>query len=269
VRGLQLGGAINATVRPNATTADCKAHDVIVVVKRCPDELLRSIRASGKPWVYDIIDSYPQPLAGTWTKEQAQRWVWQKLADYSPDRVIWPNMKMRHDCDGASHDLTLPHHYWPAMTPNPIREKVKLVNYEGSQSYLGVWEHWIHKECSRRNWCFSINAASYNAADIVVAFRDGEYNGYVQRHFKSGIKLANAHGSGTPFVGQIESGYLESATGFEQFVSTPKELISAFDFLEDWNTRKNIQTAFLANKYPLEKAANVLLEYLKGVVESC
>ena len=42
-----MGDALEATVNPAAGLADFRAHDLVVVVKRCPDERLAALRASG------------------------------------------------------------------------------------------------------------------------------------------------------------------------------------------------------------------------------
>ena len=60
IRGEQLGEAICADVLPRAGFADCSAAELIVVVKRAPPELLDTVRRSGRPWVWDVVDAWPQ-----------------------------------------------------------------------------------------------------------------------------------------------------------------------------------------------------------------
>ena len=50
IRGEQIGAALGATVKPKASLEDMRAADVILVVKKVPDELLADLRKSGRPW---------------------------------------------------------------------------------------------------------------------------------------------------------------------------------------------------------------------------
>ena len=118
------------------------------------------------------------------------------------------------------------------------------------------------KECQSRGWGFLINPPSLSSVDVVVCFRDTEHNGYVQQHYKSNVKLANAHGSGTPFVGPRECGYTETATGQEQWVYSLGDLGKAFDALECQAKRRHIQDAFICKRYSVDRAADDLRSYL-------
>lgn len=265
IRGEQLGAAIGATVKPMATLEDCRAHDVIVVVKRVPDALLENIRASKKPWVFDCVDFYPQPECSKWPRDAAIAWVRERMSYFYPSAVIWPNEHMQADCTAGRKEIVLRHHARPGMPVNPIRDQVKLVNYEGAPEYLAEWQHWLTMECRRRGWAFSVNAPLYTAADIVVAFRGVDYGGYAQRNWKSNVKLANAHASGTPFVGQPDSGYLESSTNLEFWVDHHSGLARAFDALEDQDRRRAISERFLRSAYPLSAAADELRKFLHAL----
>jgi hypothetical protein len=266
IRGEQLGAAIAATVKPMATVEDCRAHDVIVVVKRVPDQLLENIRASKRPWVFDCVDFYPQPQVTKWPREGAVAWVRERMSYFHPDAVIWTNMNMMTDCTVGRRETVIRHHAKPGLLNNPIRPDVKLVNYEGAPEYLGEWAHWLERECARRQWAFSINAPIYTAADIVVALRGVDYAGYAQRNWKSNVKLANAHATGTPFVGQTESGYLESATGCEYWVDHHSQLQRTFDILAEQSTREQIHDRFIRSTYSLADAARDLRNFINAAV---
>lgn len=260
-----MGGALGATVRPQARREDFKAADIAVVVKRVPVHLLEEIRAGGKPWVYDIVDAYPQPAASSWSRDQAIEWVRQHLAALKPNAVVWPNQKMREDCDTGLPGLVLPHHHRPGIQNNPIRKNVKRVGYEGAVQYLQDWEQAIDVECRRRGWKFSTNPKHLADLDIVVAMRGEGWNGYAQQNWKSAVKLANAHGSGTPFVGQMEAGYIEQATGCEYWAHDKAGLGVCFDWLEDQSARELIHDRFQQAAYPVEKAAAELKDWLHAL----
>jgi hypothetical protein len=264
-RGVQLGNALGATVRPLATREDFKAADISVIVKRVPVQLLQDVRAAGKPWVYDIVDAYKQPESSRWTRDQAIKWAHEHLAALKPDAVIWPNRKMREDCDPGLPGMVLPHHHRPGIRNNPIRKHVKRVGYEGAVQYLAEWEQALAAECKRRGWEFVTNPKHLADLDIVVAMRGGDWDGYVPHHWKSNVKLANAHGSGTPFIGQMESGYIETATGCEYWARNTDSLATCFNWLEDQSAREQIHDRFVQAAFPVEQAAADLKGWLSGL----
>lgn len=262
MRGDQLGHAIGAHVEPQMREFD--GFDAIVVVKRVPADLLARIRASKVPWVYDIVDAYPQPASSAWDRATAIGWVRETLVHLKPAGVIWPTQRMADDCDPFHRlrSIVIPHHCRPDAAPNPIRERVARVGYDGVVRYLAGWEAIIRQECERRGIEFVCNPASLAEVDAVVAFRGGEWAGYTTRHWKSHVKLANAHGTGTPFLGQRESGYLENACGREFWVDSVTELRGALDWMADQDVRRDISERFHAHAYRLEHAARALRAFL-------
>lgn len=265
IRGEQLGRALNARVKPQATIHDCKAADLIVVVKRISPTLLDNIRKSGKPWVFDCVDFYPQPECSTWSRNHAIDWVRGKLKKLQPNAVIWPNEQMQEDCGKGYNGIILYHHHLPGIEQNPIRQEVQAVCYEGSERYLGGWLKHILNECHAREWHFYVNPPQIACSDIVLAIRDEKYSGYAQRHWKSNVKLANAHGSGTPFIGPCESGYSETATGFEKWCESPEMLKYAFNDLESYELRQKVSAAFIENKISIQEIASQYRRFLDGV----
>jgi hypothetical protein len=233
---------------------------VIVVVKRAPDELLQAVRASGRPWFYDIVDAYPQPACSDWTKKQSIAWLKSHIDTLRPDGVIWPNRKMHDDADREG-DVVY-HHHRPGIRINPLREQVRRVGYEGAATYVEGWASLIERECKNRGWEFVINPEHLADVDIVLALRGGRYNGYPQRNWKSNVKLANAHGSGTPFIGLIEPGYTETAAGGEQWIEGATQLCDAFDFLTPHATRNSIAEGFLSHSICIDSIA----EQVRGIV---
>lgn len=262
VRGVQLGAELGAQVKPRATIEDCKRADIIVAVKRQRPELIAAINASRKPWVLDIVDAYPQPMCTHWSREQAIDWAQSLIGKLRPTGVIWPNQRMRDDCDTGIPEVVIYHHCRPGITVNPLREQVSTVAYEGSPSYLGEWLDPVVSACGARGWNFIVNPPSLSDADIVLACRGSAHNGYVQKHWKSNVKLANAHGSGTPFIGPKECGYLETSTGLEQWADSRRDLDDCLDRLTEWHHRSQVQKAFIANRYSVSDAAKDLNAFL-------
>jgi len=259
VRGEQLGKAIGATVQPMAASA--VGFDVAVVVKRTPPQAMKALQ--GRRWVWDIVDAYPQPEAYGWERSDAVAWVQRRIRELKPAAMIWPTARMREDCDTGLPGIVLPHHYRPRIGVNPIRDRVQVVGYEGAPAYLGSWRALLEDECARRGWRFAVNPAALTDLDIVVALRGA--GGYVSRHWKSNVKLANAHGSGTPFVGQQECGYIETRTGAEYWAEDAPSLSRAFDWLTDQGAREAIADRFLQGAYPVQRAADALKAFLHAL----
>lgn len=253
VRGEQIGAALGASVIPNATVKQIKAADVALVVKRVPDDLLHGLRRADRPWLYDIVDAYPQPLCSDWTKKQAVAWVRAHIRRLQPTAVIWPNARMRDDCELPGEVVY--HHHRPRIQANPIREHFGVIGYEGRAAYLDGWHKTIERECQARGLTFLLNPARLADVDAILAVRGGEWRGYVSDHWKSNVKLANAHGSGTPFIGIPEDGYLETACGAEEWVDLPDELAAALDRLTPVATRMDAFERSSVRAFGVEKAA--------------
>jgi hypothetical protein len=266
IRGAQLGAAIGATVKQGVTVADCRSADVVVVVKRATPETLAALRTAGTPWAFDALDFYPQPQCGTWSRATSIAWVRDKLEHYRPTAVVWPNQKMREDCDTGLPGIVLRHHHRPGIRVNPIRDRVQAIGYEGAPAYVEAWRSAIERECARRGWRFVANPQHLADLDIVLALRGGQWAGYVSRHWKSAVKLANAHASGTPFVGQQECGYMETATGCEYWAEDAASLRTSLDWLTPHDNREMISQRFLQQAYPVAQAAKDLAEFLCCVV---
>jgi hypothetical protein len=266
IRGDQLGNACNGIIKPHATLDDIKQADVVVVVKRVTSQLLSDLQKAGKPWIFDVVDFYPQPACTSWTRGHAISWVRNKISEYKPNGIIWPNKCMEYDCSLPDiKSIVLPHHYRPNIRINPIRESIKTIGYEGSRDYIGSWLYPIQKECLYRGWNFIINPLHLADLDIVLAVRDKSVAGYCQRHWKSNVKLANAHGSGTPFIGNLEQSYLETATHYEQFADCKIGLKRAFDALDNYEIRKATQRSFLKASISVDEIAKKLIGFANGL----
>lgn len=262
VRGEQLGAAMGALVKPNADLADMLAADVVLVVKRCTPAMLETLRLAERPWAYDVVDAYPQPISSVWTPYESIAWLRSRIDYLRPSTVVWPTQRMREDY-GGNVGKVIYHHSRPGIERNPVREHIKVVGYEGSPRYLddGLAEA-ISAHCSMRGARFVVNPAQLADVDVVVALRSKQWNGYPSRHWKSGVKLANAHASGTPFIGAAECGYLEIATGGEMWAETPADVGAALDTLAPRATRLAISQRFVAATFHVERAAAQMRDVL-------
>lgn len=260
IRGEQIAAALNVPAIPRIQHFQ---GELLVVVKRVPDNLSAILR--GRPWVWDVVDAYPQPLSSEWTEREAKRWLKDTINRLSPTAIIWPNRQMMQDAEFDGPQTVIYHHARPGGAINPVRERVSVVGYEGSRRYIEQWAPHIDAECRKRNWRFVINPGSLSDCDIVLALRGEPFSGYVPKHWKSNVKLANAHATGTPFVGALESGYIETASGAEYWAETPGQLRMAFDWLTDQSAREQVSDRFRQKTITLEKAAAEYGAFLYGL----
>jgi len=146
-----------------------------------------------------------------------------------------------------------------------VRRDIQAVGYEGSSKYIAKWGFHILKACRDRGWDFHINHGTHADWDVCLAVRDDEFSGYAQYHWKSNVKLANAHGSGTPFIGAREDGYLETATGMEAWCESPQKIEQVLDSLRGYAYRQRLNRVFTHNAYSLEQAASDLKQWIQTV----
>jgi hypothetical protein len=251
VRGVQLGNALGATVKPNATRDDFRAHDVAIVVKRFSPEMASAARECGRPIVWDCLDCWPQPVGCDWARSELVSYVQKMGRALGSPYIVAATERMAEDLGTPA---SLPHHGW-ARGVAQVREKVRTVGYEGAAAYMAGWRSQIEEECAKRGWRFVVNPADYLSLDIVIALRDQRHDGYAARNWKSGIKAENARIAGIPFIGAPERGYLETALGGEWFANSRSEIRTAFEWLDDYESRRSIQRGFVAGARTVERMA--------------
>lgn len=259
-----MAAALGALAVPKVT--DANGMDVVVLVKRPGAGQLGQLRDSSKRLVWDIVDSWPQPEGNMWSRAECMAWLRAQLSIIRPDALIAATRQMAEDCGEFGLPVScVPHHCRPVLPLNSIRGNVRAVGYEGSDAYLGRWRRVLEKECAKRGWVFVANPAHLADVDIVVALREAA--GYGPRNWKSNVKLANAQGSGTPFVGNRESGYVEQAVpGCERWADTEEELHAAFSALSHPKERGRVSRWMLAVAPRLPKVSGQMLGWLKEIV---
>lgn len=265
IRGEQLGAACAGSISSPASQQALADAEMVVVVKRCTDKLLRELHDQDKRWVFDALDFYPQPECTTWSKKYAIDWVRKEIDRLNPNAIIWPNQQMMLDCSDGRPERVLYHHHRSSLIRNVPQDRPLVVAYEGSEKYLEHWNGFLQRECSKRGWTFVVNPSLLSNADVVVALRGPRFSGYAQFNWKSNVKLANAQGAGVPFIGQPEKGYLETTTGAELFVITEQDLSNALDKVSSLQVRERMSLVQLGNRYSVDQAARDLKEFLHGL----
>lgn len=260
IRGAQLGKAIGAMVEPKVRSFN--GADIVVTVKRAPEA---KVPKSAK-LVWDVVDAWPQPQgANEWSRAQCLKWMREQIATLRPHAIVAATQRMASDVREVFGGpiLALPHHARPGQVPNPICDQIRVIGYEGGVQYLGKWVEALTAECERRGWQFVTNPKRLAHVDVVVAVR--AHQGYASRHWKSNVKLANAQGTGTPFVGNRESGYMETCSGAERWADSMAEMREALDSLTDINERRAARDKLLSVQPTLGAVATTYRNWLEGL----
>jgi len=260
IRGAQLGQAIGAAVVPNAM--DVSPYDLAVLVKRPTSDLLQRLHRADVPVIWDIVDAWPQPGGNAWDRARCLEWLAGQVRAIRPAAIVAAARAMAQDCEGFGVPvLALPHHARPGLRLNPIRP-LKVLGYEGGQQYLGRWLPIIQRQCAVRGLQFVINPAEVAEVDVLLALRDCD--GYAPRNWKSGVKLANAQGSGTPVICNREAGYLETASGAEHWADDEDELAVALDALTPIEARRTAAKVLRDAAPELDSIASTYLAWLRS-----
>ncbi len=205
MRGRQLGAAMNAHVTTKPNARDWAAADVIVLVKHAVDQWFREAKAAKGALVWDVLDYWQQPAGNQRDESSLVREILQMRDALKIHRLIGATEAMATAIGG----VYLPHHHRIGLRPTPVRSQLKVVAYEGSPRYLGSWRVALEQVCARLGLTFVVNPKELGQADLVVAFRGEEWDGWVCREWKSGVKYVNAIAAGRPILTQHSAAFGE------------------------------------------------------------
>lgn len=265
MRGRQLGAAIGAKVVSAPSDDNLRWADVVVLIKRAGAAWAALVHRFGKPVVWDALDFWAQPSENGLTKSQAMAMLAAHIRTIRPTLTIGATEAQAKAAGG----VYLPHHSWQGLTPAPARAVVTTVGYQGIRKYLGRWGQAVEAECQLRGWQFVINPSDLRDCDILVAFRDGEWDGWMCREWKSGVKLANAVAAGRPIIAQPSAAFSElDPTG--SAITSLEELPHAFDVYAGGPWRGEVDTDAYCQSESL-RLSNVATRYrqiLQGVAKA-
>lgn len=260
IRAKQIASHINARLDPDLTKPnEC---DAVILVKRPLENLLRRIRKFNKPIIWDMQDSWFQKKEqgdmSNYDKPKIMNWLKDYLDTVNPIHVIATSTSMKNDLESLGYKSTIINHFYrPNIIVNPIREQLNIVGIEGTRMQYGTWPSKLKIICKKMDYTFienfEPNKDKLHLFDVVITMR--EHTGYAALNWKSNVKLANAHGSGTPGIFGEEQSYKDTASGFELWASTEEKIIESLKNLEPYDVRKNISENFLKSKISIEQIA--------------
>lgn len=261
LRAKQIAPYLNARLDPNFTNNKC---DLLILVKKPEPPILKKIVKSKVPIIWDIQDSWPQTLTNNLSQSSREDFLnyYSDLLDkIKPKIIISATSQMKKDMEELGYrSVIINHHCRKDINLNPIRNELNIVGIEGNPKQFGNWIDRMTNICNKINLTFKYNLDTtkdkLHLFDLVVNIR--AHNGYGAKYWKSNIKLANAHGSGTPAICSREQGYLDNACGYERWADTEEEIIAAIEELRPYEVRKEIHEQFLRYKISIE---DVVKEY--------
>lgn len=266
MRGQQMAEACGADCLQRPTAKQMADYDAIVAIKRIDDAMLAELRGSGRPWVWDIVDSYPQDT--TWDQQTAVTWFASRLRHLRPHALIFPTWRMLHDC--AGHGLTatcIPHHARPQYQPysaRPLSDRIKLVAYEGMSRYIEHWLPVIKAACATAGARFEVGRGALEQADAVLSLRNPPWHGYQMLNWKPWVKLANALALGLPFVGLRPDPRETPAGDWVIEASTPSDIPAALEHLAPVATRAVIRANTRTHVPTLDDCAQQLRRFVEA-----
>lgn len=201
MRGQQLGGAIGARVTASPEQWDWDWADIVVLVKRAAIRWQSEVRRVKVPVVWDVLDFWAQPEENGLTREELIAKVRSIQEAAGVSVLIGATRAMAEDIGG----VYLPHHCRLGLAPAPIRGRAEVVGYDGTPKYLGRWRLALVQSCAELGLRFVVNPPDIRDADVLVSFRDGRWDGWVCRQWKSGVKHVNAFVAGRPIVSQLSA----------------------------------------------------------------
>lgn len=264
MRGQQLGAALGARVTSTPTDADWRWADRVVLVKNHGAKFAAEAHRVGVPIVWDVLDFWSQPRDNQADATRAVALFHAQARVIKPALVVCATEAMAQACGG----VYLPHHSWAGLAPTAARADVKVVAYEGNPLYLGGWAQRITEACKRRGWTFAINPPDLSQADLLVALRDGIWDGWICRQWKSGVKVVNAIAAGRPIITQETAAFRElNPVGCA--IDSPAELERRLDLMAVRDVRQLAADQPLARTLTLHQVAARYRLMLQTVEASC
>ncbi len=273
IRALQISRQRSSwSCRGRLGPADIWRHDVFCFVKRADRRTMDFLRRLGKVVVYDILDCWMQPedSAARTTPEQVHAYFRDYLRDLPADGVIFANRTMFEDLGRLVNNPTyIYHHFRPTLTPIAVKERPRLVGYEGEADYLGPWRDALERACRALGLSFAINPPRYTELDVGVSVRGGVHAAPMNCRYKSNVKAANFYGAALPCLAHAdEAACRETDNGHFRFFRTEGELGEALADLLPYATRLRAHESCLRDRdqFAIENIARAYEAYFEEVV---
>jgi hypothetical protein len=208
------------------TDEEIQQADVVVVVKRIPDDLAMRLRMVKKHIVWDALDFWPQDgvTPAPQTVEDAKELARATCKLLRPTAIIAANRQMALDLHGLTKQVA--HIYHHARLDAAPLQYAEVAYYDGSLKHAERWAGVIQAEFQKRGWFF-VNSKPDRVGGVIVAVRDDTPASWISRRWKSNVKAANAMAYGALFMAQPEHGYIETMGGSAVYFSSDADIREA------------------------------------------
>lgn len=271
MRGQQLGAALGARVTSSPTDDDFRWCDLVVLIKKHAVNFAPRAHKAGKPIVWDALDFWSQPAQNRYTRDSALLALRSQAKVIKPALIIGATKEMTADAESLGFKSAyLPHHSWNGLAPTPPREVVATVAYEGNPAYLGRWHGWVKEACDKRGWSFVVNPPNLAEVDIIVSFRDGAWDGWICREWKSGVKVVNSVAAARPML-SMPSAAMRELRPLDSTIEAVTDLKRALDSYSDQTERQKAYEACaeLAPQFTVDAVAESYRSILSTVEATC
>ena len=195
MRGQQLAQVLKARCTLDPTADDWAWAETAVLVKRAAP---RQRPPRAMPVIWDVLDCWAQPEENHLPLSDHRATIARIAREARASVLLGATEAMATAIGG----VYLPHHGRIGLVPTAPKATPATVGYDGNARYLGAWREALERACARRGLEFVINPKDLSAVDVLIAFRDGKWDGGVCREWKSGVKYVNALAAGRPILTQ-------------------------------------------------------------------
>jgi hypothetical protein len=196
---------LNARVLCRPRPADWAWAELAVLSKRAVITHAGAARQAACPVVWDVLDYWLQPIQHDWPEAAFIAEVAALRQAAGIAGCIAATRAMAEAIGG----VYVRHHCRVGLEPTPPRGPAQVVAYDGAARYLGAWAPALTKACTEAGLTFVINPPDLSTADVLVALRGEPWDGWVCRHWKSGVKYGNAIAAGRPVLTQSTAAFRE------------------------------------------------------------
>lgn len=210
MRGVQIASCDPNWLAVNEPSdTEIAAADVVVVVKRFKDKLIKRLRKPGKKIVWDALDFWPQNAGADLPQDlpgaiMLARGFYDRIR---PDAVICANQQMAEDFrQFTPHARHIYHHARLDAAPLPFG---KVAWYDGCEKHAEQMLIEAEEALRDKGWQLAIGKPE-GKAGMLLGFRDQNQGTWLADRWKSNVKAANAIAYNLPLVAGDENGYTET-----------------------------------------------------------